>query len=151
MDNQKKLKETDNINNEITDNPEAEEKLEKQDSVISEQIKPWHKRKFKKVMSVIGLSLLAGILFGVSARFVFKYSDGIISKIFGLSVQYDNVGGPGGPPPEGIPQPTGGSSGTNTPLFLILMRLNLDRTAGMRVRITINRTKIPMNGLMMIL
>lgn len=103
MDKHKKLTETENVNNEIIDNPELEEDLEKKDSVISEQIKPWHKRKFKKIMSVIGLSLLAGILFGVAARFVFKYSDGIISKIFGLSVQYDNVVGP---PPDQA-QPTG--------------------------------------------
>ena len=109
MDKHKKLTETENVDNEIIDNPELEEDLEKQDSVIKEQIKPWHKRKFKKVMSVIGLSLLAGILFGVAARFVFKYSDGIISKIFGLSVQYDNVVGP--PPDQ--PQPTG--KGQDTP------------------------------------
>lgn len=105
MDKHKKLTETENVNNEIIDNPELEEDLEKKDSVISEQIKPWHKRKFKKIMSVIGLSLLAGILFGIAARFVFKYSDGIISKIFGLSVQYDNVVGP--PPDSSQPQPTG--------------------------------------------
>ena len=66
-----------------------EEDFDKETSVIQEQIKPWHKRKFKKIMSVIGFSLLAGIIFGVAARFVFKYSDSIISKIFGLNQPYD--------------------------------------------------------------
>ena len=69
----------------------AEELTEEQDSVIQEQIKPWHKRKFKKVLSVLGFSLLAGIIFGISGRFVFKYSDGIISKIFGLNQTYDGA------------------------------------------------------------
>ena len=64
---------------------------EEQDSVIQEQIKPWHKRKFKKVLSVVGFSLLAGIIFGVAGRFVFKYSDSIVSKIFGLNEPYDAV------------------------------------------------------------
>ena len=68
----------------VVDNAQNEET-----SVIQEQIKPWHKRKLKKVLSVIGLSLLAGIIFGVAARFVFKYTDGIISKIFGLNQPYD--------------------------------------------------------------
>ena len=62
------------------------------DPVIQEQIKPWQRRKFKKVMSVIGFSLLAGIIFGVAARFVFRYSDRLISKIFGLNEPYDNIG-----------------------------------------------------------
>ena len=74
------------------DDKKTEELLEEeQDSVIQEQIKPWHKRKFKKVLSVVGFSLLAGIIFGVAGRFVFKYSDSIISKIFGLNEPYDNV------------------------------------------------------------
>ena len=113
MDKHKKLTETENLNIVDIDNPELEENLEKQDSVIQEQIKPWHKRKFKKVMSVIGLSLLAGIMFGIAARFVFKYSDGIISKIFGLSVKYDNVQGL---PPDGAqPQPTTGNDKSGNP------------------------------------
>lgn len=77
---------------------EAEEQDE-EESIIQEQIKPWHKRKFKKVMSVIGFSLLAGIIFGIAARFVFKYSDGIISKIFGLNQPYDS---PNSQPPVNI-------------------------------------------------
>ena len=68
-----------------------EELSEGQDTVIQEQIKPWHKRKFKKVLSVVGFSLLAGIIFGISGRFVFKYSDGFISKIFGLNQTYDGA------------------------------------------------------------
>ena len=103
MDKHKKLTETENLNIKDIDNPELEENLEKQDSVIQEQIKPWHKRKFKKVMSVIGLSLLAGIIFGIAARFVFKYSDGIISKIFGLSTYCFIFGNALGYSPLGCP------------------------------------------------
>ena len=92
MDNSKKKKvngakpEIVKDNNEL---PVTNEENDEETSVIQEQIKPWHKRKFKKVMGVIGFSLLAGIIFGVAARFVFKYSDGIISKIFGLNQPYD--------------------------------------------------------------
>ena len=68
------------------------EEVKESDPVIQEQIKPWQKRKFKKIMSVIGFSLLAGIIFGVAGRFVFRYSDGLISKIFGLNEPYDNIG-----------------------------------------------------------
>ena len=68
------------------------EEEKESDPVIQEQIKPWQKRKFKKIMSVIGFSLLAGIIFGVAGRFVFRYSDGLISKIFGLNEPYDNIG-----------------------------------------------------------
>ena len=68
---------------------ENDELMEEQDSVIQEQIKPWHKRKFKKILSVIGFSLLAGIIFGIAARFVFKYSDSVISRIFGLNEPFD--------------------------------------------------------------
>ena len=68
------------------------EEEKESDPVIQEQIKPWQKRKFKKIMSVIGFSLLAGIIFGVAGRSVFRYSDGLISKIFGLNEPYDNIG-----------------------------------------------------------
>lgn len=118
MDKQKKLKETENLDQKMIKDPEiseiplSEADPEKQDSVISEQIKPWHKRKFKKVASVVGLSLLAGLLFGIAGRFVFKYSDGIISKIFGLSVPYDNVGGPAN---EVVPRPTDGTNPSAKP------------------------------------
>ena len=75
----------------LKENDVNEELEDKEDSVIQEQIKPWHKRKFKKTLSVIGLSILAGIIFGIAARFVFKYSDGLISRIFGLNVPYDEL------------------------------------------------------------
>jgi serine protease Do len=72
-----------------TDNTPEITEDEKKEDIIQEQIKPWHKRKFKKTLSVIGLSLLAGIIFGIAARFVFKYSDGFISRLFGLNQPYD--------------------------------------------------------------
>ena len=75
----------------LKENDVNEELEDKEDSVIQEQIKPWHKRKFKKTLSVIGLSILAGVIFGIAARFVFKYSDGLISRIFGLNVPYDEL------------------------------------------------------------
>ncbi|MBR4341819.1 MAG: PDZ domain-containing protein [Lachnospiraceae bacterium] len=79
------------------DDTELLEEEQEQDSVIQEQIKPWHKRKFKKILSVIGFSLLAGIIFGIAARFVFRYSESFISRIFGLNETYEGVY----PPPSG--------------------------------------------------
>ena len=72
-----------------TDNTPEITDDEKKEDIIQEQIKPWHKRKFKKTLSVIGFSLLAGLIFGIAARFVFKYSDSFISKLFGLNQPYD--------------------------------------------------------------
>lgn len=86
----KKNKETNMTSEEIKENRNiVDEEQDEETSVIQEQIKPWHKRKFKKVLSVVGFSLLAGIIFGVAGRFVFKYSDSLISKIFGLNQPYD--------------------------------------------------------------
>ena len=85
----KKNKETNVTSEEIKEDKIMTEETDAETSVIQEQIKPWHKRKFKKVLSVVGFSLLAGIIFGIAARFVFKYSDGVISKIFGLNQPYD--------------------------------------------------------------
>ena len=90
MDKNKKKNDEAEAVKDIAEKEEEQEVLDEETSVIQEQIKPWHKRKFKKVMSVIGFSLLAGIIFGIAARFVFKYSDGIISKIFGLNQPYDS-------------------------------------------------------------
>jgi len=87
MDKFEKKDIKENVNESINENIDEKEN----DPVIQEQIKPWHKRKFKKVLSVIGLSVLAGIIFGVAARFVFKYSDSLISKIFGLNEPYDHA------------------------------------------------------------
>lgn len=94
MDKLKKKKETGEAAGKIKDEENIiiqEKEEDEETSVIQEQIKPWHKRKFKKVLSVVGFSLLAGIIFGIAARFVFKYSDGIISKIFGLNQPYDTT------------------------------------------------------------
>ena len=99
--NKKNLKNTDEKKNNLAEDvndaglsaKKLDEEADEETSVIQEQIKPWHKRKFKKTLSVIGFSLLAGIIFGVAARFVFKYSDSIISKIFGLNQPYDSTYG----------------------------------------------------------
>ena len=66
----KKNKETNVTSEEIKEDKIMTEETDAETSVIQEQIKPWHKRKFKKVLSVVGFSLLAGIIFGIAARFV---------------------------------------------------------------------------------
>ena len=66
----KKNKETNVTSEEIKEDKIMTEETDEETSVIQEQIKPWHKRKFKKVLSVVGFSLLAGIIFGIAARFL---------------------------------------------------------------------------------
>ena len=72
---------------------------------VQEKIKPKSKKRLKKVLSVIGLSLLAGVVFGITSRVAFLKMGDPIAKLLGIEQKEDQE------PPE----PTG--SGRNPVKF----------------------------------
>ena len=51
---------------------------------VQEKIKPKSKKRLKKVMSVIGLSLLAGVVFGITSRVAFLKIGDPVAKLLGI-------------------------------------------------------------------
>ncbi len=54
---------------------------------VQEKIKPKTRKRIKKVLSVAGLALLAGIVFGLSARVMFMLSKTPMEKVLGIEPQ----------------------------------------------------------------
>ncbi|MCR5322064.1 MAG: trypsin-like peptidase domain-containing protein [Lachnospiraceae bacterium] len=64
---------------------------------VQEKIKPKSKKRLKKIMTVIGLSLLAGIVFGISSRVAFLKIGDPVAKLLGI----EPVSGQEPPEPTG--------------------------------------------------
>ncbi|MCR5685382.1 MAG: PDZ domain-containing protein [Lachnospiraceae bacterium] len=58
-------------------------------SYVQEKIKSKTRKRLKKVLSVIGLALLAGIVFGLSARAAFLLSADPVAKVLGIETEKD--------------------------------------------------------------
>lgn len=64
---------------------------------VTEKIKPRTKRKLKRVLEVLGLSVLAAVVFGLTARIVFVKSADLVSDWFGIELTgFGNEAGPAG-------------------------------------------------------
>jgi len=53
-------------------------------SFVQEKIKPKTKKRIKKALSVAGLALLAGLMFGLAARVSFMLSETPVAKVLGI-------------------------------------------------------------------
>ncbi|MCR5331364.1 MAG: trypsin-like peptidase domain-containing protein [Lachnospiraceae bacterium] len=87
-------------NQDNTDSPESGEF-----SYVREKVKPRTKKRLRKVFSVIGLSLLAGLIFGIVSRVAFLKIGDPVAKLLGVETEKEKE------PPE----PTG--SGRNEVRF----------------------------------
>ena len=72
---------------------------------VQEKIKPRNRKRLKKVLSVVGLSLLAGVVFGITSRVAFLKIGDPVAKLLGIEQKTEQE------PPE----PTG--SGRNPVKF----------------------------------
>lgn len=69
--------------------PAAVEKpVEKEPPVVKEHIKPKYKKKLKRLLEVAVLAVVAGLVFGLVARFTF--SSQVIGKLFGMEDEEKN-------------------------------------------------------------